>query len=245
MRAPTPTQARPPTRGDGRRHPGPATARRTGRPVRRQHSRAGQFGPGPGSGSGPALRAGPVRPPGAAGLAAPGLSRPTRPSCGTVRRGRCPAALPAGPGPGEEDLLDSPGDWAPATTPLGVFHLVPVRLERDLPLLTQWMNDPAVAAFWDLAGPDVRHRRPSARPTRRRRPQRALLGRPRRHPHELLGDLPRGPGPAGPPLSRPAARHRHPSAHRRRRRPRPGRRDHPAQGRRRPDHRQPSRTAPA
>ncbi|WP_406506177.1 GNAT family N-acetyltransferase [Streptomyces sp. NBC_00212] len=52
-----------------------------------------------------------------------------------------------------DDLLDSPGDWAPVTTPLGVFQLVPVRLERDLALLTQWMNDPAVAAFWDLAGP--------------------------------------------------------------------------------------------
>ncbi|MFD9629853.1 GNAT family N-acetyltransferase [Streptomyces violascens] len=52
-----------------------------------------------------------------------------------------------------EDLLDSPGDWAPVTTPLGVFQLVPVRLERDLALLTRWMNDPAVAAFWDLEGP--------------------------------------------------------------------------------------------
>ncbi|MFF4188659.1 GNAT family N-acetyltransferase [Streptomyces sp. NPDC001691] len=52
-----------------------------------------------------------------------------------------------------EDLLDSPGDWAPAATPLGAFRLVPVRLDRDLTLLTQWMNDPAVAAFWDLAGP--------------------------------------------------------------------------------------------
>ncbi|GGU39915.1 GNAT family N-acetyltransferase [Streptomyces violascens] len=52
-----------------------------------------------------------------------------------------------------EDLLDSPGDWAPVTTPLGVFQLVPVRLERDLALLARWMNDPAVAAFWDLEGP--------------------------------------------------------------------------------------------
>ncbi|GAA2462533.1 GNAT family N-acetyltransferase [Streptomyces mauvecolor] len=52
-----------------------------------------------------------------------------------------------------EDLLDSPGDWAPVTTSLGVFQLVPVRLERDLALLAQWMNDPAVAAFWDLEGP--------------------------------------------------------------------------------------------
>uniref|UniRef100_A0AAU2V0W0 Lysine N-acyltransferase MbtK n=1 Tax=Streptomyces sp. NBC_00003 TaxID=2903608 RepID=A0AAU2V0W0_9ACTN len=55
--------------------------------------------------------------------------------------------------PAAEDLLDSPGDWAPVMTPLGVFQLVPVHLERDLALLAQWMNDPAVAAFWDLAGP--------------------------------------------------------------------------------------------
>ncbi|MCX5386105.1 GNAT family N-acetyltransferase [Streptomyces sp. NBC_00083] len=77
--------------------------------------------------------------------------------------GRAPLPGPTPPGPGgatrlarpaAEDLLDTPGDWAPATTPLGPFHLVPVRLERDLPLLTQWMNDPAVAAFWELAGPD-------------------------------------------------------------------------------------------
>ncbi|MEV6722653.1 GNAT family N-acetyltransferase [Streptomyces xanthochromogenes] len=57
-----------------------------------------------------------------------------------------PAAAP--------DLLDSPRDWAPAATPFGSFDLVPVRLDRDLALLAQWMNDPAVAAFWELAGPD-------------------------------------------------------------------------------------------
>ncbi|MGW1893035.1 GNAT family N-acetyltransferase [Streptomyces sp. NPDC002004] len=52
-----------------------------------------------------------------------------------------------------EDLLDDVADWGPATTPAGVFHLVPVRVERDLPMISGWMNDPAVAAFWDLAGP--------------------------------------------------------------------------------------------
>ena len=52
-----------------------------------------------------------------------------------------------------DDLLDHLADWAPAPTPVGVFRLVPVRTERDLPLLCHWMNDPAVAAFWDLAGP--------------------------------------------------------------------------------------------
>ncbi|WP_406062904.1 acetyltransferase [Streptomyces sp. NBC_01077] len=53
------------------------------------------------------------------------------------------------------DLLDSVASWDPADTPVGTFQLVPVRLERDLPLLTRWMNDPAVAAFWELAGPET------------------------------------------------------------------------------------------
>ncbi|WP_149547208.1 GNAT family N-acetyltransferase [Streptomyces marokkonensis] len=50
----------------------------------------------------------------------------------------------------------SPGhiaDWGPARTPAGPFRLVPVQVERDLPLLARWMNDPAVAAFWELSGP--------------------------------------------------------------------------------------------
>ncbi|MFB7280752.1 GNAT family N-acetyltransferase [Streptomyces hydrogenans] len=53
------------------------------------------------------------------------------------------------------DLLDSVASWAPADTRFGDFRLVPVRLGRDLPLLARWMNDPAVAAFWELAGPDT------------------------------------------------------------------------------------------
>ncbi|WP_394429645.1 GNAT family N-acetyltransferase [Streptomyces sp. SGAir0957] len=52
------------------------------------------------------------------------------------------------------DLLDHVEEWGPATTPSGVLQLVPVRLERDLELVSRWMNDPAVAAFWELAGPD-------------------------------------------------------------------------------------------
>ncbi|MFE9373910.1 GNAT family N-acetyltransferase [Streptomyces sp. NPDC006711] len=76
------------------------------------------------------------------------------------------APEPGPPGPGDsdgdsaagcpagQDLLDSPGDWAPATTALGQFRLLPVTPERDLALLTRWMNDPAVAAFWELAGPE-------------------------------------------------------------------------------------------
>ncbi|TRV80034.1 acetyltransferase [Streptomyces sp. 130] len=42
--------------------------------------------------------------------------------------------------------------WAPVPTPAGEFQLVPVRPESDLPVLTRWMNDPVVAAFWELAG---------------------------------------------------------------------------------------------
>ncbi|WP_051969906.1 GNAT family N-acetyltransferase [Kitasatospora azatica] len=45
---------------------------------------------------------------------------------------------------------------------VGAFELRPVQ-EGDLPLITAWMNDPAVAAFWELAGPPEateRHVRP-------------------------------------------------------------------------------------
>ncbi|MFF3487191.1 GNAT family N-acetyltransferase [Streptomyces sp. NPDC002701] len=52
-----------------------------------------------------------------------------------------------------EDLLDGVGDWGPKATPVGAFQLAPVRIDRDLPLITRWMNDPAVAAFWELSGP--------------------------------------------------------------------------------------------
>ncbi|NGO81816.1 acetyltransferase [Streptomyces sp. YC504] len=51
-----------------------------------------------------------------------------------------------------EDLLDGVSGWGPASTPVGVFQLVPVRIERDLTLISRWMNDPAVAAFWELGG---------------------------------------------------------------------------------------------
>ncbi|WP_405900252.1 GNAT family N-acetyltransferase [Streptomyces sp. NBC_00727] len=43
-------------------------------------------------------------------------------------------------------------DWAPVTTPAGEFQLVPVHPERDLATISRWMNDPVVAAFWELAG---------------------------------------------------------------------------------------------
>ncbi|MFI8895174.1 GNAT family N-acetyltransferase [Streptomyces paradoxus] len=52
-----------------------------------------------------------------------------------------------------DDLLGRIVEWSPADTPAGVFHLVPVRIDRDLPLISRWMNDPAAAAFWELPGP--------------------------------------------------------------------------------------------
>lgn len=67
---------------------------------------------------------------------------------------RAPAPAPAAVS-SADDLLDNVADWGPATTSAGVFQLVPVRIERDLALISRWMNDPAVAAFWELAGPDA------------------------------------------------------------------------------------------
>jgi RimJ/RimL family protein N-acetyltransferase len=67
-----------------------------------------------------------------------------------------PTGTDADPGIGEDrfsdDLLDQIADWGPALTPAGVFQLVPVHIERDVPLISRWMNDPAVAEFWELAG---------------------------------------------------------------------------------------------
>ncbi|MFJ3672916.1 GNAT family N-acetyltransferase [Streptomyces sp. NPDC090106] len=51
-----------------------------------------------------------------------------------------------------DDLLDHVADWGPVTTPVGKFQLIPVHGERDLPLIGAWMNDPAVARFWELSG---------------------------------------------------------------------------------------------
>lgn len=62
-------------------------------------------------------------------------------------------AAPAPPGPAD-DLLGRIGDWDPLLTPVGTFRLLPVRPERDTALLARWMNDPAVAAFWELDGPE-------------------------------------------------------------------------------------------
>ncbi|MET8562176.1 GNAT family N-acetyltransferase [Streptomyces flaveolus] len=51
------------------------------------------------------------------------------------------------------DLLGRLATWGPVATALGSFQLMPVRLDQDLPLVHRWMNDPAVAEFWELAGP--------------------------------------------------------------------------------------------
>ncbi|MDX2544503.1 GNAT family N-acetyltransferase [Streptomyces sp. WI04-05B] len=68
-------------------------------------------------------------------------------------------ALYSGPGnaagavsPAVDDLLDRIGEWGPTNTPAGPFRLLPVRIERDLPLVGRWINDPTVATFWELAG---------------------------------------------------------------------------------------------
>ncbi|WP_234434229.1 GNAT family N-acetyltransferase [Streptomyces sp. NRRL F-5126] len=53
----------------------------------------------------------------------------------------------------DDGLLDGLHGWGPVPCSAGVLRLVPVRQERDLALITGWMNDPAVAAFWELAGP--------------------------------------------------------------------------------------------
>ncbi|MFD4556123.1 GNAT family N-acetyltransferase [Streptomyces sp. NPDC058469] len=57
--------------------------------------------------------------------------------------------------PPGDDLLDRVADWGPTHTPAGTFHLLPVHIDRDLPLINRWMNDPAVAEFWELAGPQA------------------------------------------------------------------------------------------
>ncbi|MFE2040957.1 GNAT family N-acetyltransferase [Streptomyces sp. NPDC059477] len=64
------------------------------------------------------------------------------------------AAFDGPPLLGVHDLLDNVSTWGPTPTPVGTFHLVPVRVGRDLSLISRWMNDPAVAAFWELSGPE-------------------------------------------------------------------------------------------
>ncbi|MFR0356789.1 GNAT family N-acetyltransferase [Streptomyces sediminimaris] len=68
-------------------------------------------------------------------------------------RGRTPVTAPAFITAVDDDLLGHVAEWRPTVTPVGVFQLVPVQVERDLPLVTRWMNDPVVAEFWELSGP--------------------------------------------------------------------------------------------
>ncbi|MFD5745139.1 GNAT family N-acetyltransferase [Streptomyces massasporeus] len=63
------------------------------------------------------------------------------------------AASRSSSGSCHDDLLDRVTEWGPVDTLAGGFHLVPVRLERDLPLICRWMNDPVASVFWELAGP--------------------------------------------------------------------------------------------
>lgn len=75
----------------------------------------------------------------------PGSARP-----GTAGTAPLTSALPTA-----DDLLDGIAGRGPIATPVGVFQLVPVRIERDLTLVSRWMNDAAVAEFWALAGPQA------------------------------------------------------------------------------------------
>jgi RimJ/RimL family protein N-acetyltransferase len=46
--------------------------------------------------------------------------------------------------------------WFDLPTSAGRFTLTPVKIDRDLPLIQSWMNDPDVARYWDLNGPPER-----------------------------------------------------------------------------------------
>ncbi|MER5638667.1 GNAT family N-acetyltransferase [Kitasatospora sp. NPDC002227] len=80
----------------------------------------------------------PAHPPGRAGRAG--------------RTGGRPVGVRGHPQPGGRAVTELP-ELGTMPTPAGVFELRPVRLPGDLPLLTSWMNDPEVDAFWELAGP--------------------------------------------------------------------------------------------
>ncbi|MEV5985595.1 GNAT family N-acetyltransferase [Streptomyces sp. NPDC052051] len=76
--------------------------------------------------------------------------RGAAPATTVTRPPRATATSPAAPW--DDDLLDCLADWGAIVTPAGDFRLAPVDPRRDLPLVARWMNDPAVAVFWDLAG---------------------------------------------------------------------------------------------
>jgi RimJ/RimL family protein N-acetyltransferase len=65
-----------------------------------------------------------------------------------------PPAAPPGPRrPGRGPaLVGRIAGWPAARTPAGDFRLLPADAGHDGALVSGWMNDPAVAAFWELAG---------------------------------------------------------------------------------------------
>ncbi|TPQ20407.1 GNAT family N-acetyltransferase [Streptomyces sporangiiformans] len=90
-----------------------------------------------------------------AGTAQPSGDGTAKPSGdGTAKPSEAGTAKPPTVTPAGDDLLGHVGAWGPIATPVGEFRLAPVCVERDLPLISRWMNDPAVAAFWELAGPE-------------------------------------------------------------------------------------------
>ncbi|MFE9098219.1 GNAT family N-acetyltransferase [Streptomyces sp. NPDC007264] len=101
--------------------------------------------PGPGRGGGPDVED-------TLDLRLPDRFMALRPDGAAGRTGADDAAPAAAAAHGDAGLLDHVADWGTTPTPAGGLHLVPVHPDRDLPLITRWMNDPAVAAFWDLAG---------------------------------------------------------------------------------------------
>ncbi|MER5480776.1 GNAT family N-acetyltransferase [Streptomyces sp. NPDC002734] len=65
-------------------------------------------------------------------------------------------AVQAGPARYGSHRPGRAGDRASVATPAGEFRLLPVRVAEHLGLVHRWMNDPVVAAFWELAGPPRR-----------------------------------------------------------------------------------------
>ncbi|WP_324607742.1 GNAT family N-acetyltransferase [Streptomyces sp. NRRL F-5123] len=80
---------------------------------------------------------------------------------------RAPGAAAGPPAVRGGALVGRIADWAAAGTRAGAFRLVPAHADRDLDLVSGWMNDPAVAAFWELAGEPSLTRRHIAAQTSR------------------------------------------------------------------------------
>ncbi|MFX4294589.1 GNAT family N-acetyltransferase [Streptomyces bohaiensis] len=126
---------------------------RAGRPGRRPVGVRLPAQPGGGPVSAPAPAGGP-------GAVPPHGSAPDRAEDDTLELPPTADRPPGLPLPAPEragaELLDAVHRWGPVATPLGGFRLVPVDPDRDLGLLTRWMNDPVTAEFWQLDGPAER-----------------------------------------------------------------------------------------